>query len=249
MNSSSKNVKSSYVSYLNTDKEIESLKPNMAVLAVGSLEQHGPHLPVSTDTIIAVKVAEKIAEYFGAYLLPPLPYSISIEHEEKISTVTLTPNILHEILTQIATNLKQHNFKYFVIVNGHGANFILRNTVRWINYRIGLLTILIDLGYMYFGERFSRDIHAGRIETSLMMYLAPELVRQDQLVDEVPCIPRDYLDYKPITHISKSGVWGEAKKANSEEGRRIFEQLINMAIEEIKEVIKFKESSNSLQDY
>ncbi|MEM1646495.1 MAG: creatininase family protein [Ignisphaera sp.] len=229
------------MSYLNTNKEIEHLRPTMAVLPIGSLEQHGPHLPVSTDTIIAEKVAEKVAEHFHAYLLPPIPYSLSLEHEEKISTITLTPNLLHDILIQISINLKQHGFKCLVIVNGHGANFILRNTVRWINYKVGLLTILIDLGYMYFGERFSRDVHAGRVETSLIMYLAPQLVRQDQLIDEVPETPRDYLDFKPLTRISRSGVWGEARKASSEEGKRIFEQLIKVAIEEIKKVMEFKE--------
>ncbi len=233
------------VSYKDTSYEIEKKRPFMAILPVGSLEQHGGHLPVSTDTIIAERVAEKIADYFNAYLLPPIPYSISLEHEEKISTIAISPPLLFRIVVEIARSLKSHGFKCLVIVNGHGGNFILRNATRWINYRIKLLTILIDLTGMYFGERFSKDVHAGRIETSLMLYLAPELVKREFIVDAVPSVPRDYLDYKPLTRISSSGVWGEAKKSTPEEGKALFEQLVNTAINEIEKILKYTNTNIS----
>ncbi|MEM1546774.1 MAG: creatininase family protein [Candidatus Methanomethylicia archaeon] len=228
------------LSFENTNAEIEKVDPKMAILPIGSLEQHSKHLPISTDTIIAFEVAKKIAENFNALLLPPFNYSISMEHQNFKSTVWLSPLTLYYTIKDIATSLKKHDFKVFVIVNGHGANFLLRNVVREINYQMGLLTILIDLANMYFGSREAKEIHAGNIETSLILYLKPNLVKREFLEDEVPEVSRDYLDYAPLDEISKSGIWGEAKKASSENGKKIFENIVTSAINDIKKVLKFK---------
>ncbi|MEM3151115.1 MAG: creatininase family protein, partial [Candidatus Bathyarchaeia archaeon] len=115
------------LSFENTNAEIEKVDPKMAILPIGSLEQHSKHLPISTDTIIAFEVAKKIAENFNALLLPPFNYSISMEHQNFKSTVWLSPLTLYYTIKDIATSLKKHDFKVFVIVNGHGANFLLRN--------------------------------------------------------------------------------------------------------------------------
>lgn len=228
------------LSFENTDREIEETNPEIAVLPIGSLEQHSKHLPISTDTIIALEVAKEIAKHFNALLLPPINYSISMEHQNFKSTISLSPLTLYYIVKDIATSLKGHDFKIFVIVNGHGANFLLRNVVREINYQINLLTILVDLANMYFGSRDAKDIHAGYIETSLILYLKPHLVKKGLLEDEVPSVSRDYLDYAPLDEISKSGVWGESTKASSESGKNIFERIVVEAINDIEKVLKFK---------
>ncbi|MEM2780447.1 MAG: creatininase family protein [Candidatus Aenigmatarchaeota archaeon] len=228
------------LSFENTNEEIEKSDPKMAILPVGSLEQHSKHLPISTDAIIAFETAKKIAENFDALLLPPLNYSVSLEHQNFKSTVWLSPLTLYYTIKDIAASLKKHDFKVFVIVNGHGANFLLRNVVREVNYQIGLLTILVDLTNMYFGSRDAKEIHAGNIETSLILYLKPHLVKKEYLEDEVPDVSRDYLDYAPLNEISKSGVWGEPKKASSENGKEIFEKIVTDAINDIKKVLKFK---------
>ncbi|MEM2506587.1 MAG: creatininase family protein [Nitrososphaeria archaeon] len=228
------------LSFENTNEEIEKSDPKMAILPVGSLEQHSKHLPISTDAIIAFETAKKIAENFDALLLPPLNYSVSLEDQNFKSTVWLSPLTLYYTIKDIAASLKKHDFKVFVIVNGHGANFLLRNVVREVNYQIGLLTILVDLTNMYFGSRDAKEIHAGNIETSLILYLKPHLVKKEYLEDEVPDVSRDYLDYAPLNEISKSGVWGEPKKASSENGKEIFEKIVTDAINDIKKVLKFK---------
>lgn len=228
------------LSFENTNEEIEKSDPKMAILPIGSLEQHSKHLPISTDAIIAFEAAKKIAENFNALLLPPLNYSISLEHQNFKSTIWLSPLTLYHTIKDIANSLKKHDFKVLVIVNGHGANFLLRNVVREINYQMDLLTILVDLANMYFGSRDAREIHAGSIETSLILYLKPNLVRKEFPEDEVPDVSRDYLDYAPLNEISKSGVWGEPKKASSENGKKIFESIVADAIDEIKKVLNFR---------
>jgi creatinine amidohydrolase len=228
------------LSFENTDAEIENSNPKMAVLPIGSLEQHGGHLPISTDAIIAFEVAKKIAEHYTAFLLPTLNYSISMEHKNFKSTVWLSPITLYKVIKDIAASLKYHDFKVFIIVNGHGANFLTRNIVREINYKIRLLTILVDLTNMYFGSKTAKEVHAGKIETSLILYIKPQLVKKGFLKDEVPRVSRDYLDYAPLNEISKSGIWGEATKASSENGKLIFEKMVAEAIKEIKRVLEFK---------
>jgi len=230
------------LSFENTDKEIEKRNPVIAVLPIGSLEQHGGHLPISTDTIIALKVAEKIVDHYNALLLPPLNYSISMEHKNFKSTIWLSPLTLYYFIKDIAASLKHHGFKVFIIVNGHGANFILRNVVREVNYDMQILTILVDLANMYFGSKTAKEIHAGNIETSLMLYIKPQLVKKEFLTDEIPKASRDYLDYAPLNRISKSGVWGESTKASSEEGKKIFEKIIYEAVSDIRKILKFKKS-------
>jgi creatinine amidohydrolase len=228
----------------NTNKEIEKFDPKMAVLPIGSLEQHSAHLPISTDTIIAFEVAKKIANSYYALLLPPLNYSISMEHKKFKSTVWLSPMTLYYVIKDVATSLKYHDFKVFVVVNGHGANFLLRNVVREINYDVNLLTILVDLASMYFGSKTAKEIHAGDIETSIILYIKPQLVKKEFLEDEIPCVTRDYLDYAPLNEISKSGVWGEPTKASSNKGKKIFEKITVDAVKDIENILKFKKMDN-----
>ncbi|MCX8161538.1 MAG: creatininase family protein, partial [Candidatus Bathyarchaeota archaeon] len=75
------------LSYESREPDISRIKPTVAVQPIGSMEQHGSHLPVSTDTIIAWEVSRALAEKIGALLLPPIPYSCSIEHSSYESTI------------------------------------------------------------------------------------------------------------------------------------------------------------------
>lgn len=228
------------LSYESTNEEIENQKPFMAVQPLGSTEQHGPHLPVYTDSIIALEVSKAIAKHFKALLLPPIPYSCSIEHYNYISTVWLKPTTLRIVLKDVIEALKHHGFKVLVLVNGHGGNFILKNIVREMNYvfKNKPITILVDLGSPYFGIVDSEDIHAGKIETSLMLYLRPKLVKKIAK-DNVPNVTRDYLNYAPIDEITVSGVWGLPSSASKKYGEELFNRIVKKAIDYVKNVLKF----------
>ena len=166
------------LSYESTARDVENANPKICVLPIGSLEQHGDHLPISTDTIIALEVAKRIAEYFNALLLPPIPYSLSLEHRKSRATVWLFPETLLSLIRDIARSLEYHKYEVLIVINGHGANFILRNVIRKLNYTLDLLAILVDLGAMYFGSRYSKEVHARRSETSIIPYLRPDLIKK-----------------------------------------------------------------------
>lgn len=229
----------SMLSYESRESDIAEAKPLIAVLPIGSMEQHASHLPVSTDTIIALEVGRALAERIDALLLPPIPYGCSIEHSRYTSTVWLKPFTLYAIIRDIARSLRAHGFKVLIIVNGHGGNYILKSIVRELNYRLGRrpLTILVDLGGMYFGSRYVTDIHAGYHETSLMLYLRPNLVGE-LTGDFKPEATRDYLDYLSMDELTPKGIWGEPSRASREDGEKIFSRMVDEAVGYVADVLR-----------
>jgi creatinine amidohydrolase len=227
------------LSYESRESDIAEAKPIIAILPVGSMEQHASHLPVSTDTIIALEAGRALAERIEALLLPPIPYGCSIEHSKYTSTIWLRPFTLYALIRDIARSLRAHGFKALIIVNGHGGNYILKSIVRELNYRLGRkpLTILIDLGGMYFGSRYAADIHAGCHETSLMLYLRPNLVGEPA-GDFKPEATRDYLDYLSMDELTPTGVWGEPSRASREDGERIFVRMVDEAVSYVMDVLR-----------
>ena len=97
-------------------------RPRIVILPVGSFEQHGPHLPYETDTLIAVEVARRLASRLNAALLPPIPYGVSPEHMGFPGTITVDPINYCLLLRDIFHSLSTHGTELLVIVNGHGGN-------------------------------------------------------------------------------------------------------------------------------
>jgi len=98
-----------------------SNKKQVAVIPVGSIEQHGPHLPVSTDSDIVTEVAKKISEKYGYLLLPTLNYGVSYEHAPFFN-LSIRESTLRTILTDLCTSLLSNNIKTVFIINGHHGN-------------------------------------------------------------------------------------------------------------------------------
>jgi len=116
-----------------TADEIQDSGVDTAVLPIGSTEQHGPHLPLATDYIIAEAVGEKVAEKLGAFLLPALPISTCREHMGKKGSVWVNPDTFFFMVRDIAMSLKEQGFKRVVIIQAHGGIFILTPVVRELN--------------------------------------------------------------------------------------------------------------------
>src|SRR3954454_1774573 len=102
----------------------------IAVLPVGSFEQHGAFLPLATDTLVACAVAREIAAAYPVHLLPPVTISCSHEHAAWPGTVSISSVTLHAVVRDIAASLRRSGVEALVVVNGHGGNYVLGNVVQ-----------------------------------------------------------------------------------------------------------------------
>jgi creatinine amidohydrolase len=164
---------------------------------LGAIEQHGPHLPLSTDSVVATAVAEAAVDQYGdevdAWLLPTLEYTKSNEHAWSPGTIWLSVTTLLAVLDDIARCVATTPAKRLVFLNGHGGNSALANVAnREIRLKHGLMTFLAhpgvppDQGGVSPASELGMGVHGGTDETSIMLHLAPELVRMELAERRVP---------------------------------------------------------------
>ncbi|MQY77301.1 MAG: hypothetical protein GH155_06705 [Spirochaeta sp.] len=156
----------------NTTVEAGESGGELAILGIGSFEQHSSHLPLETDFFFAREVSRAVAEKLNAVLLNPLPYSTSLEHRHFPGTVTLRPETLRRMIYEIAESAGSWSVKYLALINFHGGNFILNPAAREWNMDKKLPRLMVIDYYAAFPDVFP-DLHAGDVETSLMLHLDP----------------------------------------------------------------------------
>lgn len=233
-----------------TADDLAGKDPDLAIIPIGSIEQHGPHLPMSTDFHIAEAFGSGVAAATGGFSLPPLPISTCREHMGKKGSVWMDPDTFYHMLTDILMSLKEQGFKRAVTLQCHGGIFILPPVIRQVNATCNPDFMVVNIDTSTFTPRLSAEgvtetsteLHAGEIETSLMLHIAPELVHMDRAVDFVPGVPRPYLGYGSIFRASPTGVWGEPSKASAEKGARILDRFVSMACEEIDRAFAYMQS-------
>ena len=196
------------------------------VVPVGSTEQHGPHLPLDTDTRIATAVAEVLAQRLRArpgsesswLVAPAIDYGASGEHEGFAGTVSIGTSVLAQLLVEFARSACQWASR-LVFVNGHGGNVdALRRAVALSRFEGR------NVGW-YSCSASNADAHAGHTETSVLLHISPDAVNQDQrtpgnrasLAELMPEMLRG-----EVAAVSSIGVLGDPTTATAEEGRRNF---------------------------
>lgn len=195
---------------------------NTLVVPLGSLEQHGPHLPMDTDTRIAEAVARRVAEaQSNVVVAPPLGYGASGEHEGFPGTVSIGSNALRDVVMELVRSATR-TFPRVVLVSGHGGNL---DGVR--AALTGLRPERRDV-VAWFAAVPRGDAHAGRTETSLMLALAPHLVRglpwaTGPTAPLRELMPR--LRSHGVAEVSPSGVLGKPAGATAAEGEHLLQRL------------------------
>ena len=191
------------------------------LIPLGATEQHGPHLPMNTDTLIASGVAEAVADVRDdTVVAPALPYGSSGEHSGFPGTLSLGQAALETALVELVRSAA--GFRDVTLVSWHGGNAepVARAVAR---LRAEGQTVRLWEPHVDGG-----DAHAGRVETSLMLALAPDLVRDErpvgatQPIDEL--LPR--LRENGVAAVSPNGVLGDARDATPDDGRRLLEQFV-----------------------
>lgn len=215
--------------------ETEATSSSLLLLPLGATEQHGPHLPLATDTIIAGAWAAGVAARIdGAVAAPPLPFGSSGEHQHFAGTLSIGGPALHLVAIELARSAAS-SFGRLAFLSGHAGN---DHTMRQV------IEQLRDEGHdalhlvpTWATERFGPvDAHAGRIETSLMLHLRPELVRLERAEAGAVEPLTDLLDdliASGVRAVSANGVLGDPAGASAEEGLRLLDDLIDRTVDRL----------------
>lgn len=211
-----------------------------AVLPVGSLEQHGPHLPLDTDSFDAEHVVEKAVERLDSPrppILPGIPYGSSDHHMSFPGTVSINPDVLEETIIDIGRSVLQHGFFKLYIYNGHGGNeSAIRTAAQKLKQETGML-VVTDSFESFAPEReeiveSDNDVHAGEFETSLVLSVREDMVDERTIPEEEVEFPDPKMEfdndpefnYTWNTHdLTKTGVIGDATKGTKEKGEKLWE--------------------------
>ena len=204
------------LNYYNTYDDVENSECNIAIIPVGSLEQHATHLPLGTDFIYAQEMANAVGDVLDAYVLPVLPISTCYEHRGRRGGVCMRPSTFYTMLQDIILDLKNQGFNKIVVLLGHGGIYVAGPAIREMNaLHEGLQVVLADEilndKVIEIAESKYPEIHAGERETSLMLYMCEEHVKKDKICenDFIPEYPQSFLNHTPLCNLSKTGAWGE----------------------------------------
>lgn len=215
-----------------TSSEIIKAHPEIAVVGIGAIEQHGRHLPIGTDWMIIRELSRRVANELAAWLLPAIPISMSECHGSIPGTVWLKPATLSAVLQDIASSLHAQGICKLLVLNGHGGNFILEPTIHSLNNKFPDMLIAMPPDVWPAPENDapifetpSTDLHAGEIETSIQLFLNPALVKAER-VDFVPPVGREFLDYVTMDLISPDGIWGNPSKGYADKGERAIQAQV-----------------------
>ena len=215
-----------------TAADIQARKPVHAVLPVGSFEQHGPHLPLVTDTVVAVAIAQELARAYSLFMLPPLTISCSHEHHAWPATVSISARTLAYTVDDVYDSLSRSGLASLTIVNGHGGNYILANLVQE-GCAYGKNLALYPAKDDWKDARRSagltstdhEDMHAGELETSILLHISPELVRTGYQSADWVAGDRRHLLTAGIQKYTDSGVIGRPSLASAEKGEELLHSL------------------------
>ena len=202
-----------------------------AIIPVGSIEQHGPHLPVSTDTDLVSEIAKRVSEKCNFFLLPTISYGISFEHAP-LFNLSLKGKTLQQILIDICISLSSNNINTIFIINGHHGN---QKSLENINKKIKSISkkkirVFVFSYWHFMKQEFD---HAGFVETSLMLTISKKvkmnLARKGLIPKNLSQKEKSRLSKlasKSFPSVTSNGVWGDPTKATAKDGKKLLSEIV-----------------------
>jgi creatinine amidohydrolase len=211
-----------------------------AILPLGAIEEHGPHMTLGSDCSAADAFASRLASETECILLPTIPYGQVWSLKGFPGSLTISNETLVALLVDLCTSLGAHGFKGVIGVTGHLGNLAGMKSASRVLYDAGG-TPLLSLFYPGLDEIAARVcttprahrsiIHADEIETSLLLAMDPQCVRMEKAVSEYPAFPADFDERAiPWDTVSKTGAFGDPTQATREKGRQMLDFVTAKAV-------------------
>lgn len=222
------------------------VEPRVAVLPVGAFEQHGPHLPLVTDTLVAVAISNAIAEVVPVRQLPPVTVGCSHEHATFPGTLSISATTLAAIVTDVAVSLRGQGIEHLIVVNGHGGNYVLSNVVQQANAErprsMALYPSRVDWDEARAAAGMTttahEDMHAGELEASILVAAWPEYIRcgwqEAWPDDDHTAADRRHLLTAGMGAYTTTGIIGRPSLATEAKGLQALQTLSQNAVKVVE---------------
>ncbi|MHB8545229.1 MAG: creatininase family protein [Nitrosotalea sp.] len=215
----------------NTDILKIARSGSVALIPVGSIEQHGPHLPISTDSDIVSHIARQVSEKNGFLLLPTLQYGVSFEHHPFFN-LSLSSPTLEKILVELCVSLSKNHVDTVIILNGHHGNLdALKKLPGKVSKKTGIKQHIFVYSYWHFMKK--EFDHAGFVETSIMLAISDKVqinkAEKGFIPGNLSKVELSRLGKKAnksFISVTKNGVWGDPTTATSKDGKAILNEII-----------------------
>lgn len=223
-------------------KEAVKKAKRTALLPVGAIEAHGPHLPLGTDNLLAERLAKRVAEQTGALQLPVVAYGQVWSLRHFPGSINISNETLIRLIVDIGKSLYFQGFRILAMINGH-----LGNTVALKEAARKLFDEYQDMKIYYFFYPGTKDVinevretppthasyfHACELETSYMLYLAEEYIDMDKAICDVPYIAEEAdMTPTPWEWFTETAVLGDATLATKEKGQKVIDAAVAKMVE------------------
>jgi creatinine amidohydrolase len=209
-----------------TSADVRESGARTAVLPIGSFEQHGSFLPLITDTVIACAITHELEQHFNIVVLPPVTVSCSHEHSDFAGTISVSARTLQALIGDIAESAQRSGLDRLILVNGHGGNYVLSNIVQETNAGKRSMSLFpsradwdrarADAGMT---TNAHEDMHAGELEVSVLLHVAPELVGKGYAEGDWAASERPHLLVLGMRGYTETGVIGRPSVGSADKGR------------------------------
>jgi creatinine amidohydrolase len=210
------------------------------VFPFGTIEEHGSHLPLNTDSLIIQEVLKLVAKKKKFFLAPIVYYGVCTTTRGHPGTISISSETLRRLSADLVIESYKKGLRNFLLISGHGGSLhmsALKESAEKLVEEMKDIRIAIFSPYDVLWKELSEiaetpnDFHAGEIETSIMLYLAPELVK-GRSPEEYPKIPKPFVVRNKMKYWP-GGVWGNPQKASADKGKK----AIKLMVEKIAEII------------
>lgn len=214
-------------------------KTKTLIVPFGTIEAHGSHLPLHTDTLIIREAVKEAARRVPVFVAPALPYGVCTSTGDHAGTIGITPATLRGMVSDIVRDAYRKGLRNFILVSGHGGSLHV-NAMKEAGEKLvtelkGIKLAAFSI-YDVIGKEIGElaetknDSHAGEMETSAVLHIAPGLVK-GRAKKEYPDFPRPFIVKEKTAHW-RGAVWGDPGKARKDKGRRLLEVMVRK-IEEL----------------